>query len=102
MKTTSPRSSDCCRPETGRAYYMAAMQSHGLPGKIPNSFTTGGLTDTDIANVFTHHVPCLFFCAAVGKPFFENIQYNSPIEVYNDETVVEMVKIMNTSVAAAK
>ena len=42
------------------------------------------------------------FCAVVGKPFFENIQYNSPIEVYNDETVVEMVKIMNTSVAAAK
>ena len=38
----------------------------------------------------------------MGKPFFENIQYNSPIEVYNDETVVEMVKIMNTSVAAAK
>ena len=50
----------------------------------------------------THHVPCLLFFAAVGKPFFENIQYNSPIEVYNDETVVEMVKIMNTSVAAAK
>ena len=89
----------CCRPETGRAYYLAAMQSHGLPGKIPNSFTTGGETS---ANVFTYHVPRLFFCAAVGKPFFENIQYNSPIEVYNDETVVEMVKIMNTSVAAAK
>ena len=98
MKTTSPHSSDCCRPETGRAYYMAAMQSHGLPGKIPNSFTTGGLTDADIANVSTYHV----YHAAVGKPFFENIQYNSPIEVYNDETVVEMVKIMNTSVAAAK
>ena len=48
------------------------------------------------------YLPCLLFCAAVGKPFFENIQYNSPIEVYNDETVVEMVKIMNTSVAAAK
>ena len=102
MKTTSPRSIDCCRPETGRAYYMAAMQSHGLPGKIPNSFTTGGLTDADIANVSTYHVQCLLFFAAVGKPFFENIQYNSPIEVYNDETVVEMVKIMNTSVAAAK
>ena len=102
MKTTSPRSSDCCRPETGRAYYMAAMQSHGLPGKIPNSFTTGGLTDADIANFSTYHVQCLLFFAAVGKPFFENIQYNSPIEVYNDETVVEMVKIMNTSVTAAK
>ena len=37
---------------------MAAMQSHGLPGKIPNSFTTGGLTDADIANVSTYHVPC--------------------------------------------
>ena len=58
VKTTSPRSSDCCRPETGRAYYMAAMQSHGLPGKIPNSFTTGRLTDADIANVFT---PCTMF-----------------------------------------
>ena len=38
---------------------MAAMQSHGLPGKIPNSFTTGGLTDADIANVFTYHVHVL-------------------------------------------
>ena len=36
----------CCRPETGRAYYLAAMQSHGLPGKIPNSFTTG---------IYLHH-----------------------------------------------
>ena len=47
-------------------------------------------------------LPMSLYHAAVGKPFFENIQYNSPIEVYNDETVVEMVKIMNTSVAAAK
>ena len=30
-----------CRRDTGRAYYAAAMQSHGLPGKIPSSFTTG-------------------------------------------------------------
>ena len=31
----------------------------------------------------------------VGKPYFENIQYNSPIEIYDDNTVDEMVKIMN-------
>lgn len=59
------------RRMTGREYYTSAMQSHGLPGKIPTSFTT------------------------VGKPYFENIQYNSPIEIYDDNTVDEMVKIMN-------
>ena len=32
---------------------------------------------------------------SVGKPYFENIQYNSPIEIYDDNTVDEMVKIMN-------
>ena len=31
----------------------------------------------------------------MGKPYFENIQYNSPIEIYDDNTVDEMVKIMN-------
>ena len=29
------------RRETGATYYKNAMQSHGLPGKIPTSFTTG-------------------------------------------------------------
>jgi len=61
------------RRETGKQYYLSAMQSHGLPGKIPTSFTT------------------------VGKPFFENIQYNSPIDIYDDDTVDEMVKIMNNA-----
>jgi len=65
------------RRETGATYYKNAMQSHGLPGKIPTSFTT------------------------VGKPFFENLQYNTPIEIYDDNTVDEMVKIMNNSGAAA-
>ena len=32
------------RELTGRAYYTAAMQSHGLTGKIPTSFTTGLLS----------------------------------------------------------
>ena len=34
---------------------------------------------------------------SVGKPFFENIQYNSPIDIYDDDTVDEMVKIMNNA-----
>ena len=38
---------------------------------------------------------------SVGKPFFENIQYNSPIDIYDDDTVDEMVKIMNSNQAAA-
>ena len=38
---------------------------------------------------------------AVGKPFFENLQYNTPIEIYDDNTVDEMVKIMNNSGAVA-
>ena len=37
---------------------------------------------------------------AVGKPYFENLQYNSPIDIYDDDTVDEMVKIMNTAAAA--
>ena len=37
---------------------------------------------------------------AVGKPYFENVQYNSPIDIYDDDTVDEMVKIMNTAAAA--
>ena len=36
----------------------------------------------------------------VGKPYFENIQYNTPIEMYDDGTVDEMVKIMNTPATA--
>ena len=36
----------------------------------------------------------------VGKPYFENIQYNTPIEMYDDGTVDEMVKIMNTPTTA--
>ena len=38
--------------------------------------------------------------ASVGKPYFENVQYNSPIEIYDDDTVDEMVKIMNNAGAA--
>jgi len=54
---------------TGQAYYRDAMQDHGLPGKIPTRFTT------------------------CGKPFLvENIQFNSPIEVYKDEVIDEMVR----------
>ncbi|XP_023323780.1 PDZ and LIM domain protein 1 isoform X1 [Eurytemora carolleeae] len=53
---------------TGDAYYKAAMKDHGLPGKIPTKFTT------------------------VGKPFFiENKQYNTPIDVYNDSVLNEML-----------
>ena len=36
----------------------------------------------------------------MGKPYFENLQYNSPIEIYDDDTVDEMVKIMNNAGAA--
>ena len=38
---------------------------------------------------------------SVGKPYFENIQYNSPIEIYDDNTVDEMVKIMNNGAVGA-
>ena len=41
------------------------------------------------------HNACL-----VGKPYFENIQYNTPIEMYDDGTVDEMVKIMNSPATA--
>ena len=68
------------------------MQSHGLPGKIPTSFTTGTvvLAFVVLLLIFPNHV------ILVGKPYFENIQYNSPIEIYDDNTVDEMVKIMNS------
>ena len=80
---------------TGRAYYAAAMQSHGLPGKIPTSFTTGNQG----VHVYTDRY--LIIALIVGKPYFENIQYNSPIEMYDDNTVDEMVKIMNNAGATA-
>ena len=60
----------------GKAYYRDAMKDHGLSGKIPTSFST------------------------CGKPFLENIQYNSPIEMYDDKTVDEMVKVMDTAIVA--
>ena len=41
----------------------------------------------------------LTFLYIVGKPYFENIQYNSPIQIYDENTVDEMVKIMNNSPA---
>ena len=56
---------------SGRAYYIAAMKDHGLAGKIPTTFTT------------------------CGKPHFESLQYNSPIDIYGEETVDEMVKVMD-------
>ena len=43
----------------------------------------------------------LIIALIVGKPYFENIQYNSPIEMYDDNTVDEMVKIMNNAGATA-
>jgi hypothetical protein len=61
---------------TGKAYFKDAMKGHGLPGKIPTSFTT------------------------CGKPYVENLQYNSPIEIYDDKTVDEMVKVMDTKTGA--
>ena len=61
---------------TGKAYFKDAMKGHGLPGKIPTSFTT------------------------CGKPYVENIQYNSPIEIYDNKTVDEMVKVMDTKTGA--
>ena len=60
------------RHRTGKAYFRDAMKGHGLPGKIPTSFTT------------------------CGKPYVENLQYNSPLEIYNEDTVDEMVKVMDT------
>jgi len=61
------------RDLSGRAYYEAAMEDHGLPGKIPTKFTT------------------------VGKPFqLEVNQYNSPLNVYDDAIISEMVHTMDT------
>ena len=60
---------------SGIAYYMAAMKDHGLAGKIPTTFTT------------------------CGKPHFESLQYNSPIDIYGEETVDEMVKVMDAKTA---
>ena len=57
----------------GLGYYRDALKSHGLGGKIPDCFTT------------------------CGKPNVENIQYNSPIEIYDKDTVEEMVKVMDTA-----
>ena len=66
------------RALSGIAYYREAMQDHGLGKNIPTAFTTVG-----------------------GRPWVENIQYNSPIEVYNKDTIVEMVKVMDSGVATA-
>ena len=60
----------------GKAYFKEAMKDHGLPGKIPTSFTT------------------------CGKPYVENLQYNSPIEIYDDKTVAEMAKVMDSKTVA--
>ena len=57
------------RNMTGKAYYRDAMKDHGLSGKIPTSFST------------------------CGKPFLENIQYNSPIEMYDDKTLMRWSKL---------
>ena len=62
---------------SGRAYYIAAMKEHGLSGKIPTTFTT------------------------CGKPHFESLQYNSPIEIYGEETVDEMVKVMEVKTSGS-
>ena len=70
----APKSS---RALSGAAYYREAMQDHGLGKNIPTAFTTVG-----------------------GRPWLENIQYNSPIEVYNKDTIVEMVKVMDSGAAA--
>merc|ERR1711915_162389 len=59
--------------EGSLGYYRDALKGHGLPGKIPDCFTT------------------------CGKPYVENIQYNSPIEIYDKDTVEEMVKVMDTA-----
>ena len=61
------------RALSGAAYYREAMEDHGLGKNIPTAFTTVG-----------------------GRPWVENIQYNSPIEVYNKDTIVEMVKVMDS------
>ena len=66
------------RALSGAAYYREAMLDHGLGRNIPTAFTTIG-----------------------GRPWVENIQYNSPIEVYNKDTIVEMVKVMDSGVAVA-
>ena len=66
------------RALSGIAYYREAMQDHGLGKNIPTAFTTVG-----------------------GRPWVENIQYNSPIEVYNKDTIVEMVKVIDSGVATA-
>ena len=66
------------RATHGAAYYREAMQDHGLGKHVPTAFTTVG-----------------------GRPWVENIQYNSPIEVYNKDTIVEMVKVMDSGPAVA-
>ena len=48
------------------------MKGHGLHGKISTSFTT------------------------FGKPCVTNLQYNCSFKIYDDHTVDEMVKIMDT------
>jgi len=61
------------RELTGEAYYKDAMEDHGLPGKIPTRFTT------------------------CGKPFFlENKQFNSPIDVYDEQVIDEMVRTFDS------
>ena len=66
------------RALSGAAYYRDAMKDHGLGKNIPTAFTTVG-----------------------GRPWVENVQYNSPIEVYNKDTIVEMVKVMDNGMALA-
>ena len=73
------------------------MQSHGLPGKIPSSFTTGPQGAIySVYRVAHCKLVVIMSVCLVGKPYFENIQYNTPIEMYDDGTVDEMVKIMNS------
>ena len=61
---------------TGNTYFKDAMKGHGLAGKIPTTFTT------------------------CGKPYVENLQYNSTNEIYDDKTVDEMVNVMDTKTLA--